>query len=762
MRSTVLLSFNFLFGFTKAQFGDWASGQINTTICTWSQPRAALVRDSIFIDGGSVLWTPGFENGTSGPIVSQGNIQGIILSFNLSRSFNKDTNVTGILLDGSLSKARGGKGNANGDAPVYFDGALLSNDAEFFLYGGAVFQDKELFDPPPAYETLEYQAYAYGPDKPPWKPGFNTRRLPDGVTRYIAYGGAASAPSENKAWYFSGLTAPNRGPFYWNAAMSPDVQASVPSDTLITLDMASQLSEKWTNSTLPGHIKARANPELVWVPVGERGILVALGGVVYPEWATPLHVSPNETLSEKESPEFMTIIDIYDIANSTWYQQPTSGDPGTRTRGCAVVAVAADRSSYNIYYYGGFDGVHTAGAFYDEVWVLSLPSFTWTKISEGQPSHARAGHKCFLPYPDQMMVVGGYTSQANGTCLEDGPVILLNITSGEWMNKYDPSLYGTYGVHEKVQATIGGSSNGHATATGPVPSGWATPALGAVFATQYDFGKIKNYWPYKPSATNETTAPGQPPPETETQHGVPSWMAPVLGVVLSLVFLTGGTLTFCIWRRCVASRLSSDTSSSNEAMSERLFYWVKRPSRRNSPITLISSGGESDLERSSTQNPPKTSEVAVNTTPCQEMADNQIVELDDTSSPVELPGTGLTTADAVRRGAGFTPLLTNFSSLSSMRSASGDSPVPVSSTSGSEGTPSTPHHSLRWARKMSIISAVSHDSGDGANAYSPSSIVSPIAPTLTPTEEHASTDDYAAAGTSPLRNVISKDDYLQR
>lgn len=221
----------------------------------------------------------------------------MILSYSLSKPFDHDTNITGILLDGHLSKARGGEGNANSDAPTYYDGALLANDEEIFLYGGAVFQDRDLHSSPPGDEVLQYQAYTHRSDTPLWKPGFNTRRLPDGVTRYIAYGGAASAPSENKAWYFSGLATPNRGPFSWNAAISPDAQASAPSNTLITLDMSNSSSEKWTNLTLPSHIRARANPELVWVPVGEQGILVALGGVVYPEWASPIHVSPNQTLS---------------------------------------------------------------------------------------------------------------------------------------------------------------------------------------------------------------------------------------------------------------------------------------------------------------------------------------------------------------------------------------------------------------------------------------------------------------------------------
>lgn len=225
------------------------------------------------------------------------------MSYNLSIPFDQNTNVTGILLDGNLSKARGGKGNSNGASPNYYDGAMLANDAEFFLYGGAVFQLKELYDPPPGDSALEYQIYQYGPTRDLWKPGFNDRHLPDGVTRYIAYGGAASAPSENKAWYFSGLMAPGRGPMFFNTGLN-STKASVPSNTLITVDMADQLNDKWTNSTLPDDIKGRANPELVWVPVGEQGILVVLGGVLYPEWAGTGHVSDNPEASVSEEREY--------------------------------------------------------------------------------------------------------------------------------------------------------------------------------------------------------------------------------------------------------------------------------------------------------------------------------------------------------------------------------------------------------------------------------------------------------------------------
>ncbi len=105
----------------------------------------------------------------------------------------------------------------------------------------------------------------------------------------------------------------------------------------------------------------------------------------------------------------MSTVSVYDSANKLWYEQPTSGSPSPPqlAQGCAVVASAQDGSSHNIYWYGGFDGLHLTEPFSDDVWILSIPSFMWMKVYSGNSTHARAGHRCFKPYPDQMLVVGG-------------------------------------------------------------------------------------------------------------------------------------------------------------------------------------------------------------------------------------------------------------------------------------------------------------------------------------------------------------------
>lgn len=176
---------------------------------------------------------------------------------------------------------------------------MLANNDEFFLYGGLPLRLDEVYDVPPANKVLEYEIRQYGLEKPAFLPGFREPTLDDGTTWYVAYGGAANAPSEQKAWYFSGLTSPTRGVIYKNGNES--TRATEFSNTLITLDMSTQLKEKWTNKTLPHDVVCRANAEVVWVPVGKQGILVVLGGVIYPEWASPSHKSEDEAASVSNS-----------------------------------------------------------------------------------------------------------------------------------------------------------------------------------------------------------------------------------------------------------------------------------------------------------------------------------------------------------------------------------------------------------------------------------------------------------------------------
>ncbi|KAI0532608.1 hypothetical protein GGR58DRAFT_161003 [Xylaria digitata] len=632
----------------NGQQSGWAANQVNATMCIWKGLRTAQLRDTAYMDGGFLFWVPGFADNTLGFPEQDGNPLGIIYTLNFSVPWDSKTNISSIL--NTVFKAPNG-GAANNLAPNYYDGAMLANDSQFFLYGGLV-RNTNAYSPPGADEVLAYQAYDSGIPKQGFRPGFFNDDLPNGVTRYVTYGGAANAPSENKAWYFGGSRSESGGPIY-QPSFNNSVNPLNHSKRLITLDIGSKQSPKWTNTSLPDSIPSRANPSVVWVPVGEQGILVVLGGVTYPQYATANQTSLNEAQSNLDGPGYMSNIDIYDIANGTWYQQPTIPGPPMLALGCAVVATAQDASSYNIYYYGGFDGIHANGDFNDDVWVLSLPSFIWTKVSQGKESHARAGHQCLTPYPDQMITIGGYRPLVGSgiKCLDGGILQIFNLTEGTWLDSYDPNSWNVYGVPEKVHAKIGGDYSGGATLTAPSPTGWATPALASVFATKYPTSKLTTYYPYASQGPGNSTRSDWNNP-SKGGGGTPSWVAPVLGVVLGLVFLTAIAVGILLWRRRgLLSKRNSGSDSVPYDRHHRIRKWLNSTGDKEQTITTEEVSRE-DME-SRNEGPLRHAGYFSPSPPIPEMTQHEmpgnpgLFELPDTSATAEL-GSG---ADAERRGS---------------------------------------------------------------------------------------------------------------
>ena len=145
------------------------------------------------------------------------------------------------------------------------------------------------------------------------------------------------------------------------------------------------------------------------------------------------------------------------ILIATRYMQQTSGDiPPQLTLFCSVVAAAADNSSYNIYIYGGYDGIDASYATSDDVYVLSIPSFTWVKVYSGTSTHGRSGHKCVKVYPDQMFVLGGIHQGDSTICLEGGIIQVFNLNTLKFQDSYSPTTWSEYKVPSLVTAQIGG------------------------------------------------------------------------------------------------------------------------------------------------------------------------------------------------------------------------------------------------------------------------------------------------------------------
>jgi hypothetical protein len=322
----------------------------------------------------------------------------------------------------------------------------------------------------------------------------------------------------------------------------------------------------------------------------------------------------------------MSTIDIYEVASDKWYRQQTTGGPKQLTRGCAVVARAQDSSSFSIYYYGGYDGLHQKEAYSDDVWVLSLPSFTWLKLASSDAG-GRAGHRCVMPYPDQMLVIGGYSSIDFGVCLKE-TIRVFNLSTGTWVDRYDPAVYSNYTVPSAVYNAIGGSGTGGATATTPSPSGWDSDGLASVFATPYPMSKITTYYPYTSVGPTNNTNPSVPGPSDEDDGGgVPFYLAPVLGVVLGVVFLTVVAVLLLLWRRRRYLRRGPMSEAETEDTNgHRIKSWLRgQPSEVKAPTIT-----------SYDYTPPSSTDVDTTAVPQRSIAEMMNTEV---HAPVELPGT---------------------------------------------------------------------------------------------------------------------------
>ena len=209
--------------------------------------------------------------------------------------FDQTTNLT------SLLKPMSKPDSDNNVTANFIDGTMFVNYDEFILYG---YSDTESSYPltmltdlrglirgqdslsPAANWILGYEQDQDDPESIDWLPSFIQNSLPDGLTRYITGGAAVSAPSENLGFYFSGVRGQN-----WGVITDDNQSANVTANTLITVNMPTMSDQTWSNNTLPDNIPGRINAELVWIPVSQSGVLIAIGGVVHSDvvtWAISL------------------------------------------------------------------------------------------------------------------------------------------------------------------------------------------------------------------------------------------------------------------------------------------------------------------------------------------------------------------------------------------------------------------------------------------------------------------------------------------
>jgi hypothetical protein len=106
----------------------------------------------------------------------------------------------------------------------------------------------------------------------------------------------------------------------WGPIYADDGSANVTSDRMIKVDMSSMRENKWSNLSLPAYVPARANAELVWIPVAQAGALVAIGGVINPAtiFSSDGLTIAQQNASRRTSPGFMETVSVYDVSGGRW------------------------------------------------------------------------------------------------------------------------------------------------------------------------------------------------------------------------------------------------------------------------------------------------------------------------------------------------------------------------------------------------------------------------------------------------------------
>ena len=121
--------------------------------------------------------------------------------------------------------------------------------------------------------------------------------------------------------------------------------------------------------------------------------------------------------------------------------------------------------------YGGSGLALSLPRCYEQVYVLSIPSFQWISISDQgnqealshQEDIGRMGHTCNLYGDRQMIVLGGnITSGPNPiniqSCNTSWPALrVLDTTTFVWQTQFNPTP-SDYAVPDQVYSIIGGRS----------------------------------------------------------------------------------------------------------------------------------------------------------------------------------------------------------------------------------------------------------------------------------------------------------------
>ncbi|KAK5560134.1 hypothetical protein LTR46_001884 [Exophiala xenobiotica] len=502
---------------------DYTSEQIGS----WDRPRASLIRDYVYLEGGKIQ-TGGWKDG-AWDVTTVTITQGALFNLSLHEAF-------GVYEDSAPAVFQSIPEAAVNN--FYLDGYMFASYDEFYAWGGMTLTSlntapRTVNDP--LYNLPAGKNDDLGLPNTGYQP--QNSNFPTGITN----GAGANAPSENLGFYFGGLYNQNGSKYDYFDPPTDEANflVKVTMDDLTFADWA--IINPPDSPTIPW----RAEGALVWVPTSSQGILIAIGGVVKP-------ADLNYYIGRDEANTSMTFLKefpVFDIGSNTWSLQSLStGSPfpdKPLAQFCTVVASAEDGSHHEIFVYGGWDSNNDTSPNTD-VWILTVPSFTWIKAdSVGREGDPRQGHVCVSPYPDQMIAIGG-TGAAEAPLTTNRTVDVYNLNTLNWTGVYDPNVHDDYKPHQTVLSVVSSTP----TASG-MPSN-----IASWFDNKYDMSKIKFFGPYEEQTTSASNPTNSTVPTPAPHHSDRGWVVPVAATVSTVggLALLGGLFFICCRKRIAERR----------------------------------------------------------------------------------------------------------------------------------------------------------------------------------------------------------------
>jgi hypothetical protein len=344
------------------------------------------------------------------------------------------------------------------------------NTSEIYTYSGTSFRGNQSFLDSDKVYANAYPLFSFNNDTQTWGQ-YDLKQ-----TTTPSYGLSAEASDQGLAFYLSGQVDNGTEPYTRTVGDSVTLL-----NGMMVIDLVHKTAK---NISVTMHDpQPRIGGALQYIPaIGGSGVLVALGGRVYDGIHRPTSQDTGRLVTFDE-------VDIFDIesyrsnpaSNGTWHQQKTYGEiPPPRIDSCTVVGSAPDNSSHNIYMFGGWNPTKP-NTWYDEVYVLSIPSFTWVKMYYAESP--RYGHTCHA-VGRQMITTGGHNIRRNVTDYCDWElhgIAVLDMPSMTWGSIYNATL-GQYEVSTGVVDKIGGTPQGGNSRQIP-EGGWSSPQIGTLMNT---------------------------------------------------------------------------------------------------------------------------------------------------------------------------------------------------------------------------------------------------------------------------------------